>query len=185
MFTGTSKCRVGSGSMCVLLALLLCSVIQRWHGVGFTAMCTQCARSAHTVRTQCTRSAHAVQTLCQSTATSATTPQSPDCGWVHPLLLNPWFHRKEAHTNEEREKMFPFLPARHLGGLGWVKNGEKTRFESMGQPGVLHCFVTGITTPSPMCESCLPHFGPSFAVKYFWQRPVVDFCASGRMRPKP
>ena len=49
--------------MCVLWALLLCSVIQRWHGVGFTAMCTQCARSAHAVRTQCTRSAHAVQTL--------------------------------------------------------------------------------------------------------------------------
>ena len=64
MFTGTSKYRVGGGSMCVLLALLLCSVIQRWHGVGFTAMCTQCARSAHAVRTQCTRSAHAVQTLC-------------------------------------------------------------------------------------------------------------------------
>ena len=50
--------------MCVLLALLLCSVIQRLHGVGFTAMRTQCARSAHAVRTQCTRSAHAVQTLC-------------------------------------------------------------------------------------------------------------------------
>ena len=44
--------------MCVLLALLLCSVIQRWHGVGFTAMCTQCARSAHAVHTQCARSAN-------------------------------------------------------------------------------------------------------------------------------
>ena len=53
MFTGTSKYQVGSGSMCVLLALLLCSVIQRWHGVGFTAMCTQCARSAHAVQTLC------------------------------------------------------------------------------------------------------------------------------------
>ena len=28
--------------MCVLLALLLCRVIPRWHGMGFTAMCTQC-----------------------------------------------------------------------------------------------------------------------------------------------
>ena len=51
MFTGTSKYRVGSGSMCVLLALLLSSVIQRWHGW----VSLQCARSAHAVQTLCLR----------------------------------------------------------------------------------------------------------------------------------
>ena len=49
MFTGTSKYQVGSGSMCILLALLLCRVFQKWHG-GFHY-------NVHTVRTRCLRSA--------------------------------------------------------------------------------------------------------------------------------
>ena len=74
--------------MCVLLALLLCSVIQRWHGVGFTAMCTQCARSAHAVRTQCTRSAHAVQTLCPWAARKPEGPPAPLSGTEGCLRLS-------------------------------------------------------------------------------------------------
>ena len=46
MYIGTSKYQVGSGSMCILLALLLCRVKQRWHcGVSL-----QCACSAYAVQ---------------------------------------------------------------------------------------------------------------------------------------
>ena len=49
MFIGTSKYKVGSGSMCVMLALLLCRVIHRWHW----EVSQQCARSACTLEKHC------------------------------------------------------------------------------------------------------------------------------------
>ena len=39
-------------SMCVLLALLLGYVALRWHGRGFTAMCTQCSAKTWSMKSQ-------------------------------------------------------------------------------------------------------------------------------------